>query len=316
MGGEDRLERAARSFRAASSLAELRAAISTWAPRFHDSLNEQLRPGARPELGMDVATIPGRGALAARRGGSFFVGLGSRGDSRERRFTLAHELAHVLLNRDETGSLGIGGETEEDLCELFARRALAPPALVREYLDEAGFPIRLADINAFADRFRISLRASLVVLDEIFPARWPVAFAAASWREHPRGDGVMGMRIDVFAADRRFFLPIDCRLSTLGYSSLEAWALDGEVGVESRGRDAGLELRSWRKGVPGWVGEGEWTARRHFAPGSSAEEDERGVLCLLEVSGLSPRAPRRRRRAPAARLAPATSIAGQLPLSS
>ena len=311
MRGDDRVDRAARSLSAATSLADLRDAISTWAPRFHGSLNEQLRPGARPELGMDLATIPGRGGLAAKRGDSFFVGLGRRGATRERRFTLAHELAHVLINSGDRGALHLDSDTEEDLCELFARRALAPPALVRAYLRDAGFPMSLADIDGFADRFRISLRASLVVLDEVFPARWPVAFAAASWREHPRGDGVMGMRIDVSAADRRFFLPTDCRLSTLGYGSLEAWSLEGEVGVESRGRDADLELRSWWKGVSGWVGDGEWSARRHFAPGSSAEADERGALCLLDVGGLSPRPPRRRRPR-ASRLAPPAKIPGQL----
>jgi len=310
MRNDDRIERAAHCLSGASSLTELRVAISTWAPRFHDSLNEAMRPGARPELGMDIASIPGRGALAARRGGSFFVGLGSRG-GRERRFTLAHELAHVLLNSDDERMLVIDGETEEDLCELFARRALAPPLLVRDYLRGAGFPVSLADVDRFADRFRLSLRASLVVLDEVFPARSPVAFAAASWREHPRGDGVMGMRIDVFAADRRFFLPIDCRLSTLGYHSLEAWSLDGEVGVESRGHDTDLELRSWRRGVPAWVGEGEWAARRHFAPGSNAKADERGVLCRFEVEGLSPR---RSRRSPSVRHAPVAKVPGQLGL--
>lgn len=315
MRDEDRLERAALDLSAASDVAELRATISTWAPRFHDSLNEQVRAGSRPELGMDIATIPGRDSHAAKRAGSFFVGLGRRSDSRERRFTLAHELAHVLLNTTDHRSLVLNGETEENLCELFARRALAPPAMVHEYLSSAGFPAGLSDVDRFADRFRISLRASLVVLDEVFPSHWPVAFTAASWREHPRGDGVMGMRIDVFAADGRFFLPIDCRLSTLGYQSLEAWSLDGEVGVESGGRDTGLELRSWRRGVPGWVGDGDWTARRHFAPGSNAEADERGVLCRLDVSGLSPRAPKRRRPARfAERSAPVAEIPGQLGL--
>lgn len=301
---------------AAPTVAGLRAAISTWAPRFHDSLNNSLHVGPRPELGMDVGRIPGRGAVAARRGNTYFVGLGTVGNMAQKRFTLAHELAHVLLDGTDREALGLDRATEEDLCELFARRALAPPALVQQHLRRVGMPIDLADIDRFADRFRISLRASLVVLNEVSPRGWPVAFVAASWRTHPRGDEVLGMRIDVSAADnQRFFLPKDCRLATLGYRRLEAWSLKGEVGTESSGRDMRIAIPSWRPRVSKWVGESEWVARRHFAPGSRANADERAVLCRLNVGHLTPRQSRRRHSSVRVRdLAPVDKIPGQLGL--
>jgi|GEM_PF-2904452 len=310
-------ETAARALSSAPDIASLRAAISVWAPRFHDYLSEDLCAGARPELGIDMAHMPGRGALASPRGDSFFVGLGRVGNRRERRFTFAHELGHALLSATDRQTLKLDESTEEGLCELFARRALAPPALVREHLRQAGMPADLAGIDCLANRFRISLRASLVVLNEVIPPDWPVAFAAASWRPHPRGDRVMGMRIDVSAADeQRFFLPIHCRLGTLGYRSLEAWSLEGELGVESSGRDACVELRSWKSGISGWVGESGWEARRHLAPASRADADERGVLCKLEVGGLKARRASQftRRRRGARALAPVVKLPGQLDL--
>jgi hypothetical protein len=262
---------------------------------------------------MDLTRIPGRGGLAAPRGDSFFVGVGRKGGGTEHRFTFAHELAHVMLGAVDREALGLDSDTEEELCELFARRALAPPALVEAYLREAGMPADLGAFDRFAKRFRISQRASLVVLDEVLPAQWPVAFAVASWRPHPRRDGVFGMRIDCSAADDRVFLPTDCRLSTLGYRRLEAWALEGELGSEALGSDDGVDLRSKRAGISGWVGESAWRARRYFAPASRAEDDERGVLCRLDVARLSPRRPARRRlRQGAAQPRPVVELPGQL----
>lgn len=309
------LEGTTRALGAARDIGAVRAAISAWAPRFHDALQEDVQAGPRPDLGMDIGLIPGRGALVAPRGDRFFVGLGRVANRAERRFTLAHELAHVVLDAADREALGLDSETEEDLCELFARRALAPPALVSRYLGREGTPTELADIDRFAARFRISLRASLVVLNEVFPASAPVAFVAASWRAHPRGDGVLGMRIDVSAADeQRFFLPTHCRLGTLGFRQLEAWSLVGEVGTEGSGRDAEVEVKSWRRGVAAWVGESDWMAQRHLAPGSRPEADKRGVLCRLDVGSLSPRRSRRRRHGPARTSARVAEIPGQMAL--
>lgn len=295
MDDRARFEGAMAALRGATSLSEARRTVDLWAPRFHDALAGPVTAGSRPDLRMEITVLPGASGLTARRGDSFLVGIGEKGGARNR-FTLAHELAHVLLNLPDQRALRLSHEEEEDLCDRFARRALAPPALVRRYLDARGIPTELADVKAFAARFRITLRASLVALDEFFPPRWPVAFLAAGWRGHPRRKEVLGLRIDASAADRRVFLPAHCRLSTLGFRELEAWALDASPGDRGSGRDEAVAARSARAGTAAWTGVSAWSAERHLAPGSEAKADRKAVLCRIDLSALRPQPTKRRRR--------------------
>lgn len=297
MSGEDLLAGAVGALETAASLGEARRTIDIWAPRFHTALGDRLTAGPRPELRMEVTRVPGpaRGGFTARRGNSFFVGIGTEG-GREDRFTLAHELAHVVFNSCRGHSFELSRKDEEQLCDLFARRALVPPALIKTDLVQHGAPRELREVRDFAGRFRISLRAALVALDEFFPREWPVAFVAASWRPHPRRKQVSGLRVDCSASDRRFFLPSHCRLSTLGFEELERWAIGARVGDRHVGADAGVSMRSRRPGVSKWCGRSAWTAQRHLAPGSSPEEDGPAVFCQLEVGGLAPAPPKSRPR--------------------
>lgn len=312
-GPDHRLEAAARALSKASSLAEARRMVDVWAPQFHQALDRRITAGMHPSLGMEITGLPGRGGVTARGSNSFFVGIGIDG-KRERRFTLAHELAHVVLNATEHTTVDISREEEEKLCNLFARRALMPPAMIRKHLEQNGVPTDLADIKRFAAHFRVTLRASLVALDEFFPQEWPVAFVAASWRAHPRGDQVEGLRIDASAADRRIFFPTHCRLSTLGYSALEAWVLEAEVGAEARGRDLEVRARSRKVGVSAWEGTSEWVVQRHLAPATRAAADECGALCQVDIADFVPskRKGRRGARLPETALRPVVEIPGQL----
>jgi len=312
---EELLEPACRAFGAAASPAELEQAIDLWAPRFHHELERRMVRGSRPLLGMDVTRIPGWGGFTARRGDSFFVGVGAAG-GREARFTFAHELAHVVLNSADRPRLSLDREKEEVFCNHFALRALTPPALIRADFAKHGAPRSLTGVVNFASRFRVSLRLSLRAIDEFLPAEWPVCFIAATWRTHPRGDEVYGLRVDLSASDDRLFVPQDCRLSTLGYKGLEAWALDADVGDSGSGAESAARLRSGRRGVSAWVGESRWAARRHYAPATNAADDRPAALCMLEVSRLSPQLGGRRRRALGIRdsTRPAAKLPGQLDL--
>lgn len=315
MSREELLEPACRALGAAASPAELERAIDAWAPRFHHELGRRMVRGPRPLLGVDVTRIPGWGGFTARRGDSFFVGVGAAG-GREARFTFAHELAHVVLNSANRRRLNLDREEEEALCNHFALRALAPPALIRADFAKHGVPRTLTGVVEFAKRFRVSLRLALRAIDEFLPAQWPVCFIAATWRTHPRGDDVYGLRVDISASDDRLFVPQDCRLSTLGYEGLEAWALDAEVGDSGSGAESAARLRSGRRGVSAWVGESRWAARRHYAAATNATEDRPAALCILEVSKLSAQPAGRRRRGLGIRdsARPVARLPGQLEL--
>jgi len=289
------LAEARRALAAAESLDQVRQMLSTCAPRFHHVLRRRMAVGPRPDLGMHLAKMPGRAGFTSRAGDSFFVSLGSEARTGERRFTLAHELAHTLLDAVDRERISLDCRNEEELCELFARRALAPPDKVRAYFNTAGFPRELNDLAAFVRTFGVSLRAGIVALDEFCPDPWPVAFIGASWRSHPRGDGVFGMRIDASMADRRLFFPAHCRVATLGYTELEAWVMAADPGDCTRGADTSLRLRSRRRGVSTWTGSSTWSAQAHLVPGGSRSDPGRGLLACIDVAHLSPVTARRRR---------------------
>lgn len=313
MASDDCFKAAVAALSKSSDYGELRRTMLEWAPRFHDALHEKrIVPGPRPELGMDLSTVPGRCGFTARRGRDFIVSIGNETPAEEKRFTLAHELGHVLLDSAGRSTAHLNPVKEEKLCELFASRAIAPRYAVDDYLRHSGFPTDLADVRRFAKRFQVTLRASLVVLDGFLPQRWPVAFVAASWTRHRQRD-VWGVRVEASAADQRFYFPPEGRLTTLGLRDLEAVVLNDEIGSESKGDDRRVEIPSRRGPIPSWTGPSQWAAQVHRAPGSTAESNEPGVLCSIDVGRLKPMATRPRRRS-AGRwsFTPVSEVPGQM----
>ena len=149
---------------ASDSLQDVRRTLSSCAPRFHDTLRRRMVFGPRPDLGIQLAKMPGRSGFTSRSGDSFFISLGSRAGTGERRFTFAHELAHTLLDAIDGEKVAMDRREQEELCDLFARRALAPPRRVRTYLNMKGFPRDLEDLDDFVRTFGVSLRAGIVAL--------------------------------------------------------------------------------------------------------------------------------------------------------
>lgn len=312
MTGGGQFAAAARAVARSSNRREVRRTMLEWAPRFHDAIFEKrIVPGERSELGMRLSVIPGRCGFTVKKGKLFFVSIGNQTSTAEKRFTLAHELGHVLLGSVDRSVVPLSRVEEEKLCEVFASRVVARRDEVQCYLESVGPPREIADLKRFARRFQITLRASLVVLDGALPNRWPVAFVAASLRRHPLRD-VKGIRIDAAAADRRFYFPRDSRLGSLGFCELEPWVLREAVGAELKGHERSVEIPSRGGRLQAWIGPGDWVAQVHRAPGSTAESNEPGVLCRIEVERLKPRPARPRLRSRQAR--PFVEIPGQLRL--
>jgi hypothetical protein len=315
MKSDDTFKAAVQAVSEVSSYGELQRTMLAWAPRFHAALfAKRIAPGPRPELGMDISIVPGRCGFTAKRGEDFLVSIGNETSTAEKRFTLAHELGHVLLGSAGRSLADRNPAKEERLCESFASRAIARRYDVDEYLRDAGLPTDIADVRRFAKRFRVTLRASLVVLGDFLPGRWPVAFVAASWKPHRQRD-VWGVRVEAAAADHRFYLPPEGRLMTIGLRELEAFVLRREIGAEEKGRDRRVEIPSRRGRIPGWTGPSTWTAEVHRAPGSTAEDREPGVLCCIDVTELKPMHTRPSPRSRGAwRLNPVGKVPGQMDL--
>lgn len=315
MASEDLFKAAADAVGKVTSGRQLREEMLQWAPMFHETLfRRKIVPGPRPELGMDLSIVPGRSGFTVKRGRSFFVSIGNETKTPEKRFTLAHELGHVLLASLDRSRVPLSRAEEETLCERFASRAIAPLDQVEEYQRRAGRPKELADVEQFIQHFGLTQSAAIVVIDSILPRRWPVAFLLASWRLHPKRP-VMGVRIDMAAADSRLRFPQDTRLSSLGFQEAEAWVLQRKFGSKSSGCDEGVEIRSRGGLIPAWAGRSSWTAKTQYAPGSKAKERKPAVLCCVSVDELTPMPARPRPRSRGVRaLRPVSKRPGQLSL--
>lgn len=118
-----------------------------------------------------------------RFGGALRVALSDRAPIQRQRFTLAHELAHVLLeDRDIARALGqhvIGSLDIERFCNEFAAELLMPRCWVKSYRDQRQ---NFAALNAFIEEAEVSNTAALVRLSR--HADWSVVllfFDRRSW---------------------------------------------------------------------------------------------------------------------------------------
>lgn len=104
--------------------------------------------------------------------GTFVIKVNKNDSSRRQRFTVAHELAHYLLHRDQ-----IGGGIEDDVlyrsklsdsreaqASRLAADLLMPDSLVNEWIDKAR-ALQVEDIVGFlADKFNVSAAAMKIRL--------------------------------------------------------------------------------------------------------------------------------------------------------
>lgn len=128
-------------------------------------------------LGADVRFLPYEGELAgmlARTESGAVIGVNSLHHRNRQRFTIAHEIAHLLLHdldvhfdrnfrvrhRDATSA------TATDPLEIeanrFAAELLMPYAMIQSDLDEAGIDVeRLENVAPLAKRYGVSVQAMM-----------------------------------------------------------------------------------------------------------------------------------------------------------
>ena len=183
-------------------------AVQDWAYCFH----RDLFPGGAPydpfllaaHLGVPVNEVDLNGidGYVESHGNNYCVFLSSRGSRVRRRFTLSHELAHVIfmqtarrggirdsyLIRYRRNGLPISDfqdEREERLCNAFAEEFLLPTEALRHR--DFSSDITPQQIQSIATEFQISMQAVAVKCSKIFSPRrlvcslwslktpWPVA---------------------------------------------------------------------------------------------------------------------------------------------
>lgn len=189
-------------------------------------------------VGVEVraALLGASGGAAARR--SRRTVLVARSEpSRRRAYTIAHEVAHLLLAEARPGAAwALGRAAEERLCEEYASHVLIDRVRLRKQLALHGAPSDPVDLIELCDRFGVNLQP-------MFPALRPfmldasVALVASRMRGHPERTHEVAFRVDASVGHRRLFIPRHKRLRSLGLQSLAATARDMEQGERASGVD-------------------------------------------------------------------------------
>jgi hypothetical protein len=89
--------------------------------------------------------------------GSYEVILSSQAPQTRKRFTLAHEIGHVLVAADHNGQMPCGEGPTEELCNTVAAELLLPRRFLSEFLTEK---IDVSAIRRIATKFQCSLEAT------------------------------------------------------------------------------------------------------------------------------------------------------------
>jgi hypothetical protein len=194
-------------------------------------------------LGVDVHEVPmiGRGSCSVR-GVSRTIYVNARDSPRLRRFTVAHEVAHLLLEGQLAGKLGMRGvRAEERLCDRFASSVLIPRSELAEALGAIGIPLGPDDLLRLCGRFRVNVRPILFAVGECL-ADTPHFLLAARYQGHRMRPDEEAFRVVATAGARHAYFPPEQRLASLGFSNLVAWAERASHGDLFVGADSGVML--------------------------------------------------------------------------
>lgn len=160
---------------------------------------------------------------------------------RQQRFTVAHELAHLLLADVDRKQLGLRHDDEERICDEFALRLLVPPGDLRDRLD--GQRVKLGDVLALSRRYDVGLSTMLRVLAPTLADTRQLVLVA-SRRGHPQRPGEIELRAHAVRCGD-VFIPGHVRLATLG---LEDVVRLSRAERTAAGTSAAVRLKLWRPG--------------------------------------------------------------------
>ena len=114
---------------------------------------------------VDDDDIPVVGELR-HEDGTFRILCSASQSQVRRRFTIAHELAHILFESTGPGAPRVGADLER-LCDMIAAEILMPSTVFQEALNQA--PINATLVRRLASRFQTSLAATVLRCAEFRP---------------------------------------------------------------------------------------------------------------------------------------------------
>ena len=156
------------------------------------------------------------------------------------RYTVAHELGHLLMDVDNMAKdFGIEGSAEESLCDTFASRMLIGRAHLRKCLAGKAW-FEPSDFLELCKRFGVSLSAMANALGDIWQPSWGLLLVGRQDTQRSRD-----YRVSASVHSRPWFVPKDIKLSKLGMGPLTDWACDQSSGQTVRGTIPNVMIVLW-----------------------------------------------------------------------
>lgn len=274
----------------AQTPSQLRKLLLDAAPMFHRELRRRNLNGERPDLVLHVETQPGRFsgiAVPGPRKTHVFLKQGEL--TTRRRYTLAHELGHALLVGLDRERIALDRASEDDICEMFAQRALMPPDELHRYFSIHGFPQSRDALEQFRSAFKVGVKTAIKGLSTQHRPEYPIVVIFASRRRHGTRSSEAALRIDAASAPKQIFAPYNKRLQSLGLGKLMRWTKQvSQPGVGACAGEQRARLPSGRAGIAEWVGPARWSAWTISDPGKTqTESGDPALLLMLDTSRLT-----------------------------
>ncbi len=247
-------------------------------PRLRSMLDTRLPPARMLDpLGVMVREAPGFAAPGACQSSEngHRIWLRKDDDIRRRRFTLCHELGHLLLKYAGQEDL-LPVSAVERLCDEFASLLLIDRSGLAERLAN-GFQWAPSNVLALCREWKSNLTPMILALNGVIPEGGPVVLIASN-RMNPRTGADAGYRIDA-AAGGLLFLPRNQRLTSLGFVELASWSEGALPGKQAEGLDLAVRIAVLRRKEDGGSmlsGRACWKAAKLA----------HGILAVVDTSGM------------------------------
>ena len=165
---------------------------------------------------LDVQKVPlGASGSSVMREAYATVYVNQRESFERRRYTVAHELAHLILDFGGPYAGGIlSKEQEEAWCEAFASRIVIPRKRLRCLLAHV-VEFSPDDMIRLCKTFRVSLTAMARALTGMWSSQWGILLICRD-REYPEGSGDTAYRVETAVNGRPWYFPKNIRLEKLG----------------------------------------------------------------------------------------------------
>ena len=145
-----------------------------------------------------------------------------------RRYTVAHELGHLVLNfaAPHTG-YNLSKVEEEAWCEAFASRIVISRKRLRDYLQDVA-EFSPDDMIQLCRTFRVSLTAMGNALTSMWSSKWGILLICRE-REYPEDSGERAYRVETSVNVRPWYFPKNMKLEKLGMQEVILWLRANKV---------------------------------------------------------------------------------------